>query len=59
MPVHQLLSLRVKSHGYPQTQLNLLNQRFSPLTSVMLSKDVRARKEAKGEDASEFWQQNV
>lgn len=44
VPIHQLVAPGVKSCGYPQIPPKLVNQRFCPVTSVMLGKEVEVKK---------------
>lgn len=45
VPIHQLVPARVKSFGISQIYPNSVNQRFCPVTSVVLGKEVEVRKE--------------
>lgn len=56
--IHQLVAVRIKSCGSSQIYPNLVNQRFCPVTSVVLGKRLRLKKWI-FEDTSEFCQQSV
>lgn len=58
VPIHQLVAPGVKSCGYPQIPPKLANQRFCPVTSVVLGERGGGKKKRIFEE-SEFCQQSV